>query len=70
MTEYNKGISKESDVEIRELHDTEVPDRLKPFYMINMLYFQLWKVDCLTESESFIGSEIDREAKYIIVIMV
>jgi len=33
MAEYNKGISKESDVEARGSDDTEVPGRLKAFNM-------------------------------------
>ena len=33
MAEYNKGISNERDIEVRESDDTEVPDRLKLFNM-------------------------------------
>ena len=33
LAKFKKGASKESDVEVRELDSTEVPDTLKPFYM-------------------------------------
>ena len=46
--EYNKVTSKERNVEVKESEDTEVPDRLKPFYMKAKQYLQLWKVDLLT----------------------
>ena len=55
MAKYNKGVSKECNVEASKSNNTEGPEsvHLKAFYMKTGKKFEYWQVDLMMQSVKF-----------------